>query len=64
VSHTVLHDVENPSRLFFYEQWEDIGAVRTHFAVPESGAYMATAARLCESPPTLELFESTPIRVR
>jgi quinol monooxygenase YgiN len=64
LSHTVFRDAENPLRLFFYEQWSDLDAVRTHFAVPESGAYVAAAARLCESPPVLELFDSTPVKVR
>jgi quinol monooxygenase YgiN len=64
VSHNVHRDVENPLRLFFYEQWTDLDAVRTHFAVPASGAYVATAARLCEAPPILELFDATPVKAR
>lgn len=64
VSHTVFRDVENPLRLFFYEQWSDLDAVRTHFAVPEAGAYVAAAAQLCDSPPVLELFDATPVTVR
>lgn len=64
VSHTVFRDVENPLRLFFYEKWSDMDAVRAHFDVPESGAYVATAAKLAESPPVLELFDATPVRAR
>jgi quinol monooxygenase YgiN len=61
-SHTVFRDVENPLRLFFYEQWADMDAVMTHFAVPESRAFVATAATLSPEPPTLELFQATPVK--
>jgi quinol monooxygenase YgiN len=64
VSHTVFRDVENPLRLFFYEQWADMDAVMTHFAVPESGGFVATAANLSPEPPTLEMFQATPVNAR
>jgi quinol monooxygenase YgiN len=59
LSHSVHRDVENPLRLVFFEQWADMDAVMTHFAVPESGAFVATAAALSPEPPTLDLYDAT-----
>jgi quinol monooxygenase YgiN len=60
VSHGVARDVENPLRLVFAERWEDIAAVKAHFAVPASGEFLQAAAPLLAGRPTLELFEATP----
>jgi quinol monooxygenase YgiN len=60
LSHGVARDVENPLRLVFAERWADLDAVRVHFAVPASGEFVRTAMALCESPPTLELYDATP----
>jgi len=40
ISHAVHVDCQNPMRLFFFEQWADEAALRTHFAVPESRAFV------------------------
>ena len=40
VSHDVHVDCQNPLRLFFFEQWRDEPALRDHFAVPESRAFV------------------------
>jgi quinol monooxygenase YgiN len=61
-SHGVHRDVENPLRLVFFEQWSDMDAVLAHFAVPGSGAFVATAAKLSQQAPTLELFDATRIK--
>ena len=39
-SHDVHVDEENPLRLFFYERWRDEAALRAHFAVPASRAFV------------------------
>jgi quinol monooxygenase YgiN len=64
LSHNVHRDVEDPLRLVFVEQWTDMDAVRTHFAVPDSGGFVATAARLSQSPPTLEVYDATLVQRR
>jgi quinol monooxygenase YgiN len=64
LSHGVHRDVENPLRLVFVEQWADMDAVRTHFAVPESGGFVATAAGLSQSAPTLEVYDATLLQSR
>ena len=40
ISHDVHVDTENPLRLFFFEQWRDEAALRTHFAVPASREFV------------------------
>jgi quinol monooxygenase YgiN len=40
ISHDVHVDTENPLRLFFFEQWRDEPALRTHFAVPASREFV------------------------
>jgi quinol monooxygenase YgiN len=61
ISHAVHRDVDNPLRLVFFERWESAEAVRTHFAVPDSGRFVRAAAALASSPPSLELFTATPL---
>lgn len=46
LSHNVHADCENPLRLFFYEEWADDAALKAHFRVPESNAFMAEARSL------------------
>jgi quinol monooxygenase YgiN len=40
ISHAVHIDCENPLRLFFFEQWVDEAALRTHFAVKGSWEFV------------------------
>ena len=40
ISHDVHVDCQNPMRLFFFEQWADEAALRAHFAVDESRAFV------------------------
>lgn len=56
LSHAVHQDVENPRRLVFVERWADLDALRAHFAVPASGAFVETARSLTTEAPTLEIY--------
>jgi len=47
--HNVFADCENSLRLFFYEEWTDEAALKTHFRVPESHAFMTEARSLVTS---------------
>jgi len=40
ISHDVHVDCQNPMRLFFFEQWADEAALRTHFAVEGSRVFV------------------------
>jgi len=61
ISHRCYIDAEDPSRLHFFEQWEDMDAVQKHFAVPESGAFMARMRELSEGSPEIAIFAADPI---
>lgn len=40
ISHAVHVDCQNQLRLFFFEQWADEPALRTHFAVPATHEFV------------------------
>jgi quinol monooxygenase YgiN len=56
LAHNCHIDVENPDRLVFVEEWESIDAVRAHFAVPASGAFVAEMRALSPQPPAIRIF--------
>ena len=60
LSHDVFVDGENPLRLFFFETWADGNAVKMHFAVPESRAFVIEASKLTEGPPSLKVYGAAP----
>lgn len=63
VSHAVHIDAEDPMRLVFIEQWSDADALRTHFSVPESAAFVEALTPLLVAAPTLQVYEASPTRV-
>src|SRR5436309_701966 len=58
-AHGVYRDVEQPLRLFFYEEWADRAALDAHFRVPESGRFVETVSALAAEPPTITIRECT-----
>jgi quinol monooxygenase YgiN len=62
VAHSVHQDAENPSRLFFFEQWSDRAALSAHFAVPESRAFAKAIASLAVGAPELALYDAEQIK--
>jgi quinol monooxygenase YgiN len=61
--HTVHQDVEDPNRVVFVEHWADLDALRTHFAVPASGAFVTGLQDLVEGTPSLEIYDARPATV-
>jgi len=57
ISHAVHRDVEDPSRLFFYEEWSDRDALNAHFAVPASGEFVEAVSALAIEPPTIQIHD-------
>lgn len=57
--HSVQVDCENPLRLFFYEQWRDMAALKTHFAQPGSHALMRAVRDLAASSENITMFEAS-----
>ncbi len=63
LAHGVHRDVERPLRLVFVEEWADRAALAAHFRVPASGAFVQRAATLAAGPPSMRVYEATPVRV-
>jgi quinol monooxygenase YgiN len=61
--HTVHQDVEDPNRVVFVEHWQDLDALRAHFAVPESGHFVTALAALSDGNPTIDIYGATPTGV-
>jgi quinol monooxygenase YgiN len=59
--HAVHVDVEDPLRLVFLEHWIDEDALRTHFRVPASGAFVRQAATLAASTPEMTIYAADPV---
>ena len=59
--HSVHRDVEEPLALVFLEHWRDREALRAHFRVPESRAFVKILARLVARSAPIEIFEAEPI---
>jgi quinol monooxygenase YgiN len=57
ISHAVHVDCENPLRLVFFEEWESRSALLTHFAVPESRAFVKAAGTLAAEATPITIFE-------
>jgi quinol monooxygenase YgiN len=55
--HAVHRDAEDPLRLVFVEEWTDRAALRAHFAVPASRAFVKAAAACAIAAPTMALYE-------
>ena len=61
--HTVHRDVEDENRLVFLEHWTDADALRAHFAVPASIAFVREAAALADGAPDLSIYEAHAVTV-
>ncbi|MDO9370025.1 MAG: putative quinol monooxygenase [Sphingopyxis sp.] len=64
LAHNCHIDVENPDRLTFVEEWADIAAVRTHFAVPASAAFVADMRALSPQPPVIRIYTAEDITAK
>ena len=58
IAHNVHADCETPDRLVFLEVWADGNAVRTHFGVPESGAFVKKIGALSAETPTIQIYRA------
>jgi quinol monooxygenase YgiN len=58
LAHAVHRDCEDALRLVFVEQWTDADALRAHFRVPASGAFVQEVSALAASPPEISIYEA------
>jgi quinol monooxygenase YgiN len=61
--HSVHQDVEDPYRVVFIEHWADRDALLTHFAVPESGAFVQAVQGLAVGSPSIEIYDAEPAKL-
>lgn len=65
LAHNVHADCEDPARLVFVERWADMDALRAHFALPESQAFVREIRALSPAPTEMKIYmaeESSPAR--
>lgn len=60
VSHAVHVDAENPLRLFFFERWSDVAALKAHFRQAGSAEFMAAVRALSAASEAIEILEAAP----
>ena len=65
ISHDVFPDPESPDRLFFYERWESLDALRTHLGVTEARGFSAGLKDLARPDPDarLAIYEASETRM-
>lgn len=56
LAHNCHVDAEDPLRIVFVEEWADMAAVQAHFAVPESGEFVAAIGAMAEGVPVIRIF--------
>lgn len=61
ILHSVQADCDNPLRLFFYEQWTDAQALRTHFDQPGSREFIAAVRQLAVASEPAAIFQAEAI---
>jgi len=59
--HSVHRDAEDPLRLVFFEHWVDAEALRAHFLVPASSAFVKEVAGLATQPPEITIYDAQAI---
>ena len=63
IAHNCHVDAENPLRIAFVEEWADMAAVKTHFAVPDSGAFVRMLSGWADGAPVMKIFSAEEIAV-
>jgi quinol monooxygenase YgiN len=58
LAHSVHRDCEDALRVVFLEHWVDADALRAHFRVPTSGAFVKDVAILAASPPEIAIYDA------
>jgi quinol monooxygenase YgiN len=64
IAHNIHVDAENPLRLMFYEEWQDVAAVKAHFAVPESVGFVRQFHKLAASRVPMKIYDTTALDAR
>jgi quinol monooxygenase YgiN len=57
--HSVHVDAENPNRLVFLEEWDNMAMLKAHFKLPENVAFASRVEELADYVEPLNLFDAT-----
>ena len=60
-AHNVSVDSENPSRFVFVEYWQDMAALKAHFALKASQDFVRDLAPLLAAKPEMKIFAAEPV---
>jgi quinol monooxygenase YgiN len=63
IAHNVHIDAEDERRMVFLELWADLAAVKTHFAVPASGAFVRALTVMADGAPDMRVFKAEDVTV-
>lgn len=58
IAHNCHVDAEDDARLVFVELWQDMDAVKAHFAVPESGTFVQRLRAMAIGAPEMSLYSA------
>ncbi len=56
IEHGAYIDSEDPFRVVFFERWADAAALKQHFAVPESAAFVGKLRELATGEPEMSVY--------
>jgi len=62
IAHNVHVDCEDPTRLVFVECWADMAALKAHFSVPESLAFVREVRALAAAPTEMKIYAAEETR--
>ena len=61
IHHSVQIDAENPNRLVFFEEWQDMSSLQAHFKVPESVLFINNTSKLSSGSPEMKIYDASKI---
>ncbi|MEL7311533.1 MAG: putative quinol monooxygenase [Pseudomonadota bacterium] len=59
IEHGAYVDSENDDRIAFFERWESADALKAHFAVPESAAFVAQLRAMATAEPVMSIYTAS-----
>jgi quinol monooxygenase YgiN len=57
ISHAVHADCDDPLRLFFFERWQHMAALKEHFRQPGSAEFMTLVRSLAAASEAVAVYE-------
>lgn len=62
IAHNCHVDAEDAGRIVFVEEWADMAAVKTHFAVPASGEFVRKLGSWADAAPVMKIYEASELQ--